>query len=111
MSVKVTNKFKSLRNKMISGSRHGIDDSADIIVAEGYASAPVKTGALRNSIHKEKVDDNTMRVEASVEPFNYAYWRHEISSRPHYLSEPLEENKKRILDTVVEDIRTSLLKL
>lgn len=46
----LTEKFKRLRTNTAPAARHGVGAGADIIVAEQKRLAPVKTGALRNSI-------------------------------------------------------------
>lgn len=86
------NIFKDFSKEVIESALDGLNIIADDIVQDAKKKAPVKTGALRDSIH---VQVDTVSNKQIGSYLNYAYIQHETNpnGKAFYLRNALLDNK------------------
>ena len=105
MSVEIN--MDDLKRKVLEGAIEGLEKAAELVKDDSKKRAPVKTGALRDSI--EVFDNFQTNVKIGTHIY-YGFHQHETNpnGKAFYLRNAVIENENTINDIVAREIENKI---
>ena len=101
MAIKFKENSKEVKNAINEGIEEALKVSGDIVLDEAVSTAPIVTGALRDSLRSE-VEKNKVAIGSDVE---YALFVHEGTStqrKQPFLKDAFYNQSREILSAIEE---------
>ncbi len=113
-SESVSDLLKIMGDKAAKAAKNALSEGADMVVTEAQERCPVRTGELRDSIHKEvKKQGLRINVVADAEHGGVYYGRLvEFSPRINrpFLYPAMDAKRKAVKEHIAEAVREALKK-
>jgi HK97 gp10 family phage protein len=108
MSVEFTSRIPELMIALEGATREGVRDVAQAIADEARANAPVRTGALRDSIEMTVVSDEAAQVSVGVDYGVYQEFGTSKMSAQPFLTPAVESVRARAGEIIARRVQAEL---
>lgn len=101
--------FDRFGEEVVAKVQEAIDSGADEVVSLAQALAPVRTGALRDSIHKEEGGPLSVTVIADAPYAIYVEYGTTFAAAQPFLTPAADVTRPRIVNGIVNALREAIV--